>query len=219
MSIEGVSINAWKLSLLVQKGWGIFCWKMGIFRTLFLPWAGPLLPTSYMCLRAMLLQLCPTLCDLMDCSLTASSAHGIPQARILEWVAVPSSRGSSWLRDRTGVSLTSPELSGRFFTTSATWEALLLTVFLVTCLNALLRHSHILITRIVGRGWLYTYKNVHVCFPKELSSQMKDVWEKLTKLVQVELILYLTMTGFLKMCETINGSLNSSGKAKRQSGI
>ena len=48
---------------------------------------------------------------------------------------------------------------------------------------------------------------------------MKDVWEKLTKLVQVELILYLTMTGFLKMCETINGSLNSSGKAKRQSGI
>ena len=115
--------------------------------------------------------------------------------------------------------LTSPELSGRFFTTSATWEALLLTVFLVTCLNALLRHSHILITRIVGRGWLYTYKNVHVCFPKELSSQMKDVWEKLTKLVQVELILYLTMTGFLKMCETINGSLNSSGKAKRQSGI
>ena len=110
--------------------------------------------------------------------------------------------------------LTSPESSGRFFTTSATWEVLLLTVFLVTCLNALLCHSHILITRIVGRGWLYTCKNVHVCFPKELSSQMRVVWEKLTKLVQVELILYLTMTGFLKMCETISGSLNSSGKAK-----
>ena len=38
-------------------------------------------------------QSCPTLCDPMDCSLPGSSVHGILQARILEWVAMPSSRG------------------------------------------------------------------------------------------------------------------------------
>ena len=40
-------------------------------------------------------QLCPTLCDPMDCSPPGSSVHGILQERILEWVAMPSSRGSS----------------------------------------------------------------------------------------------------------------------------
>ena len=39
--------------------------------------------------------LCPTLCDPMDRSLTGFSVHGILQERILEWVAMPSSRGSS----------------------------------------------------------------------------------------------------------------------------
>ena len=48
-----------------------------------------------MCLCDELLQSCPTLCDPVDCSLTGFSVHGILQARILEWVAVPSSRGSS----------------------------------------------------------------------------------------------------------------------------
>ena len=51
-----------------------------------------------------LLQLCPTLYDTMDCSLPGSSVHGIIQARILEWVAMPSFRGSSWPRDRIHVS-------------------------------------------------------------------------------------------------------------------
>ena len=41
------------------------------------------------------------LCDPMDCSLPGSSAHGMLQARILEWVAMPSSRGSSRPRDQT----------------------------------------------------------------------------------------------------------------------
>ena len=52
-------------------------------------------------MRAKLIQLCPTLCKPMDCSLPGSSVHGILQARILEWVAVPSSRGSSQPRDQT----------------------------------------------------------------------------------------------------------------------
>ena len=43
----------------------------------------------------LVIQSCPTLCDLMDCSPSGSSVHGILQARILEWVAMPSSRGSS----------------------------------------------------------------------------------------------------------------------------
>ena len=51
----------------------------------------------YVC--AQLLQLCLTLCDPVDCSLRDSSAHGILQARILERVAIPFSRGSSQLRD------------------------------------------------------------------------------------------------------------------------
>ena len=38
---------------------------------------------------------CPTLCDLMDCSLPGSSVHEISQARILEWIAISFSRGSS----------------------------------------------------------------------------------------------------------------------------
>ena len=41
------------------------------------------------CLPAQSLQLCPTLCDPMDCCLPGSSVHGILQARILEWVAMP----------------------------------------------------------------------------------------------------------------------------------
>ena len=52
-------------------------------------------------LRAESLQSFLTLCDSMDCSLPGSSVHGILQARILEWVAMPSSRGSSWPGDWT----------------------------------------------------------------------------------------------------------------------
>ena len=49
-------------------------------------------------------QSCPTLCDPMDCNPPGSSVHGILQARILEWVAISFSRGSSQPRDRTRVS-------------------------------------------------------------------------------------------------------------------
>ena len=47
-------------------------------------------------------QSCLTLCDLMDCSLLGFSMHGIFQARVLEWVAISFSKGSSWPRDWTG---------------------------------------------------------------------------------------------------------------------
>ena len=55
----------------------------------------------------------------MDYSLPASSVYGILQARILEWVAIPFSRGSSQPGDRTQISC----IAGRFFTILATREA------------------------------------------------------------------------------------------------
>ena len=69
----------------------------------------------YMC--AKLLQLCPTLCDPNDFSLPGSFVQEILQARILEWVAVPSSRGFSLPRDQIRMSYILPALAGRFFTT------------------------------------------------------------------------------------------------------
>ena len=68
------------------------------------------------------LQLCPTLCDMTDRSPPGSSVHGILQAKILEWVAMPSSRGSS--QPGAEAFSKSPALAGGFFNTSATWEAL-----------------------------------------------------------------------------------------------
>ena len=70
---------------------------------------------AFMCAKS--LQSCLTLCNTMDCNLPDSYVHEILQARILEWVAMPSSRGFSWPRDQT------PTLAGRFFTTSAPGKA------------------------------------------------------------------------------------------------
>ena len=64
------------------------------------------------------MRLCPTLRDPMDCSLPGSSVHEIFQARVLEWVAISFSRGSSRPRDWTWVS----HIVGRCFTIWATRE-------------------------------------------------------------------------------------------------
>ena len=61
-------------------------------------------PYDCACMRAKSLQLCPTLCNPMDYSPPGFSVHGILQARILEWVAMPSSKGSSLPGDQTCVS-------------------------------------------------------------------------------------------------------------------
>ena len=63
-------------------------------------------------------QLCPTFHDPMDCSLPGNSIHGIFKARVLEWVAISFSRGSSWPRDQTQVS----HIVSRCFTIWTTWE-------------------------------------------------------------------------------------------------
>ena len=67
-------------------------------------------------------QLCPTLCDPMDCSLPGSFVHGLFQAKVQEWVAISFSRGSSHPRDRTRVS----HIVGRHFTVWATREVYIL---------------------------------------------------------------------------------------------
>ena len=74
------------------------------------------------CLKV-LAQSCPTLCGPMDCIVCqpGSSVREISQTRILEWVTIPFSRGSSWPRDWTWVSC----IAGGFFTIWATRDALI----------------------------------------------------------------------------------------------
>ena len=59
----------------------------------FFPWCYPQIYIWDICVLA---KSCPTLCDPMDYSLPGSPVHGIFQARVLEWVAISSSRGSPW---------------------------------------------------------------------------------------------------------------------------
>ena len=85
------------------------------------------------------------LCDPMECSPPGSSVHGILQARILEWEAIPSSRGFSQPRDRTQVF----HIAGRFFTIWATREALYI------CNTFLL----MFVCSGVGGDWFFVFRN------------------------------------------------------------
>jgi len=75
---------------------------------------------SFMKVKVLVAQSRPTLCDPKDCSSPGSSAHGILQARILEWVAMPASRRSSRPRDQSQIFCN----AGRFFTVWATNDLL-----------------------------------------------------------------------------------------------
>ena len=81
-----------------------------------------------MCMCAKLLQLYPTLYNPMDCNLPDSSVRGILQARILEWVAISSSKGSSQPRDWTHVSCSSWIADG-FFTAEPPGKSLKKSLF------------------------------------------------------------------------------------------
>ena len=80
----------------------------GTIRYTVQPW----IPKVFGKVKVLVAQLCPTLCNPMYCILPGSSVHGIFQARILEWVTIPFSRGSSKPRDWTWVSC----IAGTFFT-------------------------------------------------------------------------------------------------------
>ena len=71
-------------------------------------------------------QLCPTLCNPMGIACQAPLSVGILQAKILEWVAMPSSKGIFPTQGSNPCLLLSPALAGRFFTASATWESYLM---------------------------------------------------------------------------------------------
>ena len=92
--------------------WFMYCWSLA-WRTLSIA----LLACAA---AAKSLQSCPTLCDLIDGSPLGCSVPGILEARILEWVAISFSRGSSQPRNQTQVS----SIAGRFFANWATREVL-----------------------------------------------------------------------------------------------
>ena len=68
--------------------------------------------------KVLVAQSCLTICNPMACILPGSSVHGILQARILEWVAIPFSKGSSQPSNWTQVSY----IASRFFTTELPWK-------------------------------------------------------------------------------------------------
>ena len=92
-------------------------------------------------------------CDPMDYSLPGSSVHGVLQARILVWVAIPFSRGSSQPRNQTQVSC----IAGRFFTSWATKEA---------------QHVHFLLSVITLRHRFFKTKPVYRCLQAKLCKKL-----------------------------------------------
>ena len=91
----------------------------GLMLVVFTKVLPALLSTNNPTVLVLVTQLCPTLRDPTDCSQPGSSVHGILQARVLEWVAIPFCRGSSQPRGGTQVSY----IAGRFFTIWATRKA------------------------------------------------------------------------------------------------
>ena len=82
-----------------MEAWSLNHWTAGE-----LPWVVIKIASSVFMCVCVHAQSCLTLYDPMDCSPPDSSVHGIFQARMLEYIAISSSRGSSWLRDRTLIS-------------------------------------------------------------------------------------------------------------------
>ena len=91
--------------------------------------------------REIVIQLCLTLCNSVDCSPLGSSVHGILQARIVEWVAIPFSRGSSWLRDWTQVSCTGRQILYKWATREALSTVQAIHKYLLTINEWKARHS------------------------------------------------------------------------------
>ena len=100
----------------------ILCHQLGLPLSIIFLSASffPHLCCPTLCVCVLIALLCPNLCDSKDCSLSESSVHEILQARILECIVIPFSRGSSRPRDQIRVSC----IAGRFFTNWATRGAL-----------------------------------------------------------------------------------------------
>ena len=127
VSFSSCGRQAHQLRLAGYRAFGLWLWW---HTALVAPWH---VESSQFLVFSLVTQSCLTLCDLMDCRLPGFSIHGIFQVRVLEWVAISFSRGSSQPRDRTWVShivgrcftvwararikYMSPALAGKFWTT------------------------------------------------------------------------------------------------------
>ena len=85
--IQGSFVREQSSRISLPSGLWSWCHNLALFSTI-------------PCVHASL-QSCPTLCDAMDCSPPGSFVHGVLQVRIVDWIAMPSFRGSSWSRDPT----------------------------------------------------------------------------------------------------------------------
>ena len=116
-----------KLLVYLQPGWELFWNKFQVFAASFKRLRLKIIRSCVcvcVCVCVLVNQLCPTLCNPPVCSPPSSSVHGILQARILEWVAISFSRGSSRPRNWTWVSC----IAGRFFTWTL-WTEKMKTIF------------------------------------------------------------------------------------------
>ena len=111
-----------RLFSLAIEAWTCFCFRLKNTGFSLLPSSSISgLPDFALCMVVhgyLVTQSCLTLCDPIDCSPPGLSVHGILQARILEWVAISSSRASSWPRDQIRISCVSC-IAGRFFILSS----------------------------------------------------------------------------------------------------
>ena len=142
--------------------------------------------------KVLVSQLCPSLCNPMDCSPPGSSVHGILLARTLEWIAIPFSRGSSWSRDRTRVSC----IAGRFFTIWATRVAIML---IMGSLNNCDRPQHHIIYRIIEKLTVF----VMPAWSKglgDVASQRNKYWLNFRQFVILKRTVSSTVGGYLSYC-------------------
>ena len=115
------------------------------------------------CCCCLVAKFCLTLWDSVDCILPGSSAHGISQARILEWVAISFSMGASWLRDWTCVSC----IAGEFFTTEPLGKPIIKITRPIARIHVLsigrIFIWHLSISQVRKYIEKHIYKHTHIC--------------------------------------------------------
>ena len=115
-------------------------------------------------------QLCLILCDLIDCSPVGTSVCGIFQARVLEWVVISSSRGSSWPRDWTHTP-SALALAAGFFTTVPPEKPLIIYMYTHT-------HTHICFIHTHTQWKIMQHKRMNYILQLELTSNKHSTKER-----------------------------------------
>ena len=172
-SLKGIALNLYHLHFQCSNSWHGSKWEMieeKVNEQIWSPspWIFSFLISSLLLIldhplllhyEVKVTQSCPTVWDPMDCTV-----HGILQARILEWVAFPFSRGSSQPRDRTQVSC----IAGGFFTSWATREA----HYIMSSNISLFTQSRSCIK--IGRYYLVSFSKI-LKFSDHLCSSLGDL--------------------------------------------